>query len=134
MTLYQLEGSVLFTYCLLYRQLLISLFLSYYWVSMVYNSGGGSTEASTGSFQSANQNEQLNNITGILQIAMLQDTLSHQLLPLTRSQANISSSIYNITRNTDTKVDLLNSDSTIQTTYILNLTDSIYQLLHLTVA
>ena len=96
-------------------------------VEVCDNTGVGSTGASTGLLQSANQNEQLNNITGILQ--MLQDTLSNQLLPLTRSQANISSSIYNITRNTDTKVNLLQSDSDIQTTYILNLTDSNYELL-----
>ena len=96
-------------------------------VEVCDNTGGGSTGASTGSLQSANQNEQLNNITGILQ--MLQDTLSNQLLPLTRSQANISSSIYNLTRNADTKVNLLKSDSDIQTTYILNLTDSNYELL-----
>ena len=49
-------------------------------VEVCDNTGGGSTGASTGSFQSANQNEQLNNITGILQ--MLQDTLSNQLLYL----------------------------------------------------
>ena len=49
-------------------------------VEVCDNTGGGSTGASTGLFQSANQNEQLNNITGILQ--MLQDTLSNQLLYL----------------------------------------------------
>ena len=101
-------------------------------------STGASTGASNGATNTSQQSwqttyytekeiEQLNNITGILQ--MLQDTLSNQLLPLTRSQANISSSIYNLTRNADTKVNLLKSDSDIQTTYILNLTDSNYELL-----
>ena len=99
-------------------------------VEVCDNTGGGSTGASTSSLQSANQNEQLKNITGILQ--MLQDTLSNQLLPLTRSQANISSNIYNLTSNTDAKVDLLQSGSDVQMMYILNLTDSIYQILQTT--
>ena len=71
-------------------------------VEVCDNTGGGSTGASTGSFQSANQNEQLNNITGILQMLQSGYTVQSVTIPLTRSQANISSSIYNLTRNTDT--------------------------------
>ena len=88
------------------------------------NSKRSITGASTSQQQSANQTEQLNNITDILQ--MLQDTLSNQLLQPLRSQANISSSIYNLTRNTDAKLDLLQSDSNIQMMYM---NDSSYKLL-----
>ena len=75
--------------------------------------------ASTSHQQSANQMEQLNNITGILQ--MLQDTLSNQLLTIIMNEAKVSSNIYNLMRNNDAKVDFQKSTNT----RILNLTSSI---------
>ena len=75
--------------------------------------------ANTSQQQSANQMEQLNNITAILQ--MLQDTVSSQLLTIIMNEAKVSSNIYNLMRNNDAKVDFQKSTNT----RILNLTSSI---------
>ena len=97
------------------------------------DSTGASTGASTGGSTAgvgASNDEQLNNMTAILQT--LQDSISNQLLPLARDQSNMSSNIYRMTQSSDAKLDMIQGDADNRMMYLLNLTDSVYQILQTT--
>ena len=102
----------------------------------ICDSTGASTGASTGGSTTRvgasndDQKEQLNNMTAILQ--GLQDSVSSQLLPLARDQANMSSTIYRMTQSSDAKLDMIQGDADNRMMYLLNLTDSVYQILQTT--
>ncbi|XP_019856226.1 PREDICTED: uncharacterized protein LOC109584796 isoform X2 [Amphimedon queenslandica] len=97
------------------------------------DSTGASTGATTGTgvgTSNDDQKEQLNNMTAIL--LGLQDSVSSQLLPLARDQSNMSSNIYRMTQSSDAKLDMIQGDADNRMMYLLNLTDSVYQILQTT--